>query len=143
MGQREESVVRAFVSGWHEAFDDETIARMLDSMSDDIRYQVYAWERPIVGRDAVHEELLQQAKMGFGGVRSEISTIGSVDQTVFIERTDSMMIGRKPLTIHIAAVFEVNAEGKISAWREYYDTREISMKLGRDAGTAGSRPYDA
>jgi limonene-1,2-epoxide hydrolase len=80
--------------------------------------------------------------MGFGGVRSEILTMASVDQTVFMERTDSMTIGRKPLTTHVAAVLEVNAEGKISAWREYYDTREISVKLGTDAGTSGSRGYD-
>jgi len=48
----------------------------------------------------------------------------------------------KPFTMHVAAVGEVKAEGKISAWREYYDSREISVRLGTDAGTSGSRGYD-
>ena len=143
MGEREESVARAFVSAWcGEEYGEAEIDRQLDFLSDDIRFHVYAWERPVVGPDAVREELMRQTEMGIGGIRSEILTMASVDNTVFLERTDWMTFRGKPFTMHVAAVGEVNAEGKISAWREYYDSRELSVKLGTDAGTPGSRGYD-
>jgi limonene-1,2-epoxide hydrolase len=68
--------------------------------------------------------------------------MASADNLVLVERLDSMTIGRKPLTVHAAAVFEVDADGKISSWRDYYDSREITSKLGLDALTAGSRGFD-
>ena len=45
----------------------------------------------------------------------------SVDQTIFEQRLDSMVLGRKPLTQNIAGVYEVDTEGKIVAQRDYYD----------------------
>ena len=65
MGEREESVARAFVSAWcGEEYGEAEIARQLDFLSDDIRFHVYAWERPVVGRDAVREELVRQRRWG-------------------------------------------------------------------------------
>ena len=46
---------------------------------------------------------------------------------------------RKPLALHVAAVLEVDEAGKISAWREYYDSKEINVQLGADVSTAGAR----
>ena len=43
-----------------------------------------------------------------------------------------MLLRGKPLICHIAGVFEVDAEGKIAAWREYLDTRELSVQLGAE-----------
>ena len=81
MGEREESVARAFVSAWcGEAYGEAEIARQLDVLSDDICFHVYAWERPVIGRDAVREELVRQTEMGIGGIRSEILTMASVDK---------------------------------------------------------------
>jgi hypothetical protein len=33
----------------------------------------------------------------------------------------------------------VDAEGKIAAWRDYLDSREVSVQLGPDEGSAGPR----
>jgi limonene-1,2-epoxide hydrolase len=63
-------------------------------------------------------------------VRLEIVTIGSADNVVFMERVDSMLVRGKPLTCHIAAVLEIDAKGKIAAWREYLDSREVSVQVG-------------
>jgi limonene-1,2-epoxide hydrolase len=35
-------------------------------------------------------------------------------------------------TSHIAGVYEVDAEGKIAAWRDYLDSRELAVQLGAD-----------
>ena len=63
-------------------------------------------------------------------MRIEILTIGSVGDVVFTERLDSMLLHGKPIASHIAGVYEVDAEGKIAAWRDYLDTGELSVQLG-------------
>jgi limonene-1,2-epoxide hydrolase len=145
MGQKQEDSVRAFIAGWEcSKWDADLIDRMLDRMTSDIQYHVYAWERPVVGRAAVRDELLRQAPM-FTDVRSEIVSIASANHTVLVERRDSMMIGRKPLMQHVVGVFEVDNEGKISRWRDYYDSVECAVKLGADVSkvsTAGARGYE-
>jgi len=35
--------------------------------------------------------------------------------------------------IHVVGVFEVDADGKITNWRDYLDTREITTKVGADS----------
>jgi limonene-1,2-epoxide hydrolase len=148
MGTPEEDAVRKF---WAEAevpdhhWDAAHIDRLVRYMTPDIHYHVYAWEDPVVGRDAVREELLRQAPL-FHDFLSEVVTVASQGNTVFMERRDSMKIGRKPLTQHCVGVFEIDAEGKISAWRDYYDSKEIAVKLSADVNrvsTAGARGYDS
>jgi limonene-1,2-epoxide hydrolase len=97
-------------------------------MTPDIRWHVNAWDRPIVGQDAVREEFLRLAPL-YRDYRSEILAMASVDQTVFTQRLDSMVVCGKPLTQHIAGVYEVDTEGKISVVRDYYDRKENDAQL--------------
>jgi limonene-1,2-epoxide hydrolase len=121
----QEQAVRDFLLDFEcESLDASRLDRVLNRVTADIRYHVNAWDRPFVGQDAVREELLRQAP-GYHDFRSEILAMASVDQTVLVERRDSMVLGGKPVTIHVAGVFEVDAEGKISAWRDYYDRKEL------------------
>jgi limonene-1,2-epoxide hydrolase len=97
-------------------------------MTPDIRWHVNAWDQPIVGQDAVREELLRIAPL-YRDYQSEILAMASVDQTVFTQRLDSMVLGGKPLTQHIAGVYEVDTEGKVSFVRDYYDRKELDAQL--------------
>jgi limonene-1,2-epoxide hydrolase len=139
MGDSKQDAVRAFVkeiegAGW----DDARIERILAHMAPEAHYRVYAWERPIVGRDAIRGELHRQAPH-FHDLRCEIVSIASADSTVFIERVDSMTTKNGPVTIHVAAVLEINSGDKIYAWREYYDSKEITTQVGAAMTTAGQR----
>ena len=139
MSDQDESSVRAFIKeAESDRWDAALVERMLDRMAPDARYHVYAWERPLTGRDAIRAELLRQAPL-FRNLRIEIKALASTGSTVLLERVDSMTIGKKPLMLHVAAVFEVDEAGKITAWREYYDSKEIAAQLGADVTTAGSR----
>ena len=145
MGAQDEEAVRAFLAEAEgEKWDATQIERMLNRMTPDIRYHVYAWERPVVGQDAVRAELLRQAPL-FADFRSEIVAMASVNFTVFVERRDSFSVGRKHVTRHVAAVFEVDGDGNIGLWRDYYDSSENAAKLGIDVTrlrTAGARGHD-
>jgi limonene-1,2-epoxide hydrolase len=141
MGQREERAVREFVREWEgDELDDARIERILDLMSPDAQYQVYAWERPLTGRDEIRDELRRQAPW-FRNFSCDLKAVASTDQTVLIERVDSQTVGKEQrlLRLHTAGVFTVDAEGKITAWRDYYDSKEIEAQLGRGWSTAGSR----
>ena len=139
MGIEQETAVRTFVGEWEGAqWDAAQIDRMLSRMAAGARYQVYAWEDPLVGHEAIRTELLRQAPL-FGDFRSEIVTIGSVGQTVFTERLDSMTINGKQLALHVAGVFDVDSDGKIAAWRDYLDTKEVEVKVGAGVSSAGTR----
>jgi limonene-1,2-epoxide hydrolase len=98
-------------------------------MASGARYQVIAWDDPFVGHNAIRAELLRQVPL-VRDVRIEILMIGSVGNVVFTERIDSMILRGKPIASHIAGVFEVDADGGIAAWRDYLDTRELSVQLG-------------
>lgn len=130
MGAEQETAVRAFLAELEgEQQDSAQVERVVSRMASDARYQVIAWDEPIVGHDAIRAELLQQAEL-VRDVRIEILTIASDGDIVFTERLDSMLLRGKPIASHIAGVYEVDAEGKIAAWRDYLDTRELSVQLG-------------
>jgi limonene-1,2-epoxide hydrolase len=132
-----EIAVRAFVAELQgHRYDSALIDRVLNHLTPAARYQVFAWEEPLVGHDAIRAELFRMAPR-FRDLRIEIVTIGSVGQTVFVERLDSMTINDQPVTFHVAAVYEVDADGKIAAWRDYLDSREVAAKVGADVSTAG------
>jgi limonene-1,2-epoxide hydrolase len=50
-----------------------------------------------------------------------------------------MTINAKAVTFPVAAVFEVDGDGKIAAWRDYLDSREVAVQVGADISSAGTR----
>ena len=132
MGATDEAAVTAFLAELNgEQWDAAQIERALDYLSPEVRYHIYAWEDPMIGRDAIRAEWLRQAEL-FHDFRSEIATIGSVGQTVFVEKREFMTLTGTPVTLHIVDVFEMACDGKIAVWRDYSDSREVAVKVGVD-----------
>jgi limonene-1,2-epoxide hydrolase len=130
MGIEQEAAVRSFIVGFEgKRLDAAQVERIVGRMTPNARYHVFAWEQPFVGRDAIRTELLRQAEF-YGDTRFEILTIASVGQTVFVERRDACTMNGKQVTFHVVGVFEVDGDGKIAAWRDYLDSREIAVKVG-------------
>jgi limonene-1,2-epoxide hydrolase len=126
MGAEQEAVVRAFLATFEShRLDAAHVDRLLSYMAADAKFRVCAWEPPFVGHDAIRAELLRQGQ-GFTDLRVEILLIGSLGQSVFTERLDYMTMRAKPGAFHLAGVFEVDDDGKIAVWRDYFDSREIA-----------------
>jgi limonene-1,2-epoxide hydrolase len=102
-------------------------------LHEDFVWQLNVPLSPIVrGRDAARAALEQQSGLSSGMVDgSEIRTVVSTGDTVVVERVDVNMIGDKPVTFHVAAIFDVR-DGLIASWREYWDTAHIAKQLGID-----------
>jgi limonene-1,2-epoxide hydrolase len=137
MGVDQETAVRAFVAELDgEQHDAAQVDRIVSHLAPDAQYCVFAWEAPLVGQDAIRAELLRGAAR-FSDLKIEITAIASAGNTVFVERLDSMTIADTPMTLHVAAVFELDSAGKITEWRDYLDSKEVAAKVGSDVSSAG------
>ena len=131
MGEREEQIVREFLACGHGRVQD--VEGIVSRMTEDVVWQVNvpSWH-PRVGREERRAELERQNSMSTGGLPgSELCAIASNDSVVFTQRRDVFETGDKQITLRTNAVFEVR-DGKIAAWREYYDSADLARQLDID-----------
>jgi limonene-1,2-epoxide hydrolase len=130
MSQEHEEAVRSFLLDFSgEQLDSARVERLLSYMAPDARYHVYAWWEPCVGHDAIRAELLKQGT-GSSDISFEFLNFSSAGQTVFVERLDWFTLNDKLVNLAIVGVFEFDDDGKITSWRDYYDSAEITAKVG-------------
>lgn len=110
------ALVEAFVAAWNRVDWDAVFGMM----TDDVAYHNIPWE-PVNGLPAVRENLLS-----FGVTASawEIHHIIGEGDLVMTERTDRVEMDGKWITLRAMGVFEIR-DGKIAAWRDYFDPAEI------------------
>ena len=109
-----ELVVDRFIAHWARG----DVEAMIGCLADDVRCQNMPME-PTVGTAAVRE--LQTAFFGVAqDFRIEVHAQVSSGDVVMQERTDFFSLGGKLITLPICGVFEVR-DGRIAAWREYFD----------------------
>lgn len=84
---------------------------------------------PLTGREAIAATLGQ-----FIGPAThaefEILGLATSGRTVFTERVDRFEINGKSIAIPVMGAFEVTPEGRISAWRDYFDMQQFTNQLG-------------
>ena len=61
--------------------------------------------------------------------RYTILNTASTDAVTFIEVVDEFKHGGKHITMHWTGVWEINQAGKITARRNYWDTKELEARL--------------
>ena len=94
---------------------------------------------PIVGKDALAAWVRKFEAVPPG--RLEVRHQVSSGDAVMNERTDSITLNGKPVTLPICAVFEVEG-GRIRAWREYFDLAPAKARTSPEArhSAGGARP---
>ena len=90
--------------------------------------------QPIVGRDAMAATLEM-----FLGNANEVDWVivrqHEVGNVVFNERIDRFQIGDGWLELPLAGVFEVDEDGLISLWRDYFDLASYQRQLAELTGS--------
>ncbi|GGE41641.1 hypothetical protein GCM10011367_15370 [Marinicauda pacifica] len=84
---------------------------------------------PIVGREAIGARIGHMAD-GIEEITLNVRHIGVIDDVVFIERVDEFVYHGHPGSVPVVGVIEVNEEGLIDEWREYYDRAELLEAMG-------------
>ncbi len=132
MGAQEEQVVLEFLRATEGVIQD--VEAMCALLTEDFEWQINVPAAPVlVGRETARAEIERQNKVSSGMLadESEIRSIASTDDTVITERIDVVRIAGKPISFHINGVFKVR-DGKICAWREYFDTADVAQRIGID-----------
>jgi limonene-1,2-epoxide hydrolase len=121
-----EDVLRAVLRAWGEGIEAGQEAMRLHLTAD------CPWEQAglptTTGGDEAAQFFGSMAAMGFSGMAVEFRHVAAAGDVVFSERVDWMLradgsrIGPWP----VVGVTEFR-DGKISAWREYYDSRNLEM----------------
>jgi limonene-1,2-epoxide hydrolase len=102
-----------------KAFSRMDVDELLDFFAEDAIY-----EKMPVGRFAGHDQIRGTLEEFFGpDVRVEMEILKSVASggTVMHERLVHFAAGDKKISLPAMAIFEVAENGKISAWRDYFD----------------------
>lgn len=119
------SAVRQFFDGLDTTELKDAAAFLVDHVTED-----FVWENsglpPVKGPQGAAEFLLSFGQaMPMAGIRVEMRAIAAAGSTVVTERVDYMVDanGTTLLEIAMAGTLEVAPDGRISAWRDYFDPR--------------------
>jgi limonene-1,2-epoxide hydrolase len=118
-----EATIRSFFDVWVERDPVRLTAFFADDGS---------WSEANRAGAVGHDEIRQVFEMqtGFGSQFSfEFRNLAVVGDTVFTERVDRFSLNDTPMTVPVAGVFEFAPDGRIAAWRDYYDWADLERQL--------------
>lgn len=127
------AVADDMISAWNTMDWD----RAFDLFADDgVLHSVMI--EPIVGREAIRARLLPLVQ-NLDRIELQIRNKGIVNDVVMFERVDDFVYKGKHSRIPVVGVMEIS-NGKIDAWREYYDKASLAAALSppEAASTVGS-----
>ena len=116
-------VVRRFCDEWAKGPD---LDALLDYFTDDAVYHNIP-VAPVSGRDAIRSTI----EMFTGGVRRiefRMLNIAADDGIVLTERVDVFVLPNVTIELPVMGTFEVR-DGKIAAWRDYFDLNQYMSQL--------------
>jgi len=120
---RAEDVVRDFC----QAFSRCNVEELLGFFSDDAVYHNIPIE-PVRGKAAI-EATLRQFIDPSGEAQFEIKHLACSGPTVLTERVDRFLLNGKRVELPVMGAFEVGPDGKIRAWRDYFDLAQFTKQL--------------
>lgn len=123
MASQSEKVVRDFCAAWVRKDIDE----LLGFFTPDAVYHNMPVE-PLKGVAAIRETLNMFATPA-EHIEFEMLAVASSGDVVFTERVDRFKIMGKDVALPVAGVFEVR-NGKIAAWRDYFDMQTWMKQTG-------------
>ena len=128
MGNTNKQIVLEFIQACNSG-DINRIMEFFDSA--DCVFHNIPWE-PLVGIDAI-KEFLQKMVSSSSEIDWQIHNIAETDEgLVLTERTDKFRFQGKPMSVPVMGIFKLQ-NGKITAWRDYFDTKQVSEQLPRNS----------
>ena len=132
MGQRQEAIVRDFLSAWGDGVRAPDVEKIASMFAPDGHWELYVPGGPVIrGRAAIRDEIHRQ--LGYVSFpQCGIVHMLSTDRMVATERVDHFIRDGKKVRHALMAMFELDDAGLVTAWREYFDTYDLSRQTGAD-----------
>ena len=141
MGQRQEAVVREFLAAWGDEQHRPDVDKIVSMFAPDGQWTLYVPNGPVIrGRDALRAEIERQ--LGYvSWTHCGLVNIVSDDRRVVTERADRFCKNGHVVSHALMAIYELDADGLITDWREYFDTWDLARQSGSDpARLSGLEP---
>ncbi|HEY8516135.1 MAG TPA: limonene-1,2-epoxide hydrolase family protein [Candidatus Binatia bacterium] len=119
-----EETVRSFC----KAVERRDVKELAGYFTDDAVYHNIPLA-PVSGREAI-EATLAQFITPSSKVEFEMRALATTGSVVLTERVDRFVMNGKSIELPVMGAFEVTPEGKISAWRDYFDMQQFTSQLG-------------
>jgi limonene-1,2-epoxide hydrolase len=87
---------------------------------------------PVTGREAIAGTIASVLRPGPPGIESiefRVINIAASGPVVMTERVDVFKLPDKLFELQVMGIFEVS-DGKISAWRDYFDMNQFTSRMG-------------
>ena len=116
-------LVRKFCDAWGEGDLDAIVAYF----TDDAVYHNIPID-PVTGREAI-KGMIQTFTTGVESIEFRVRNHATNGNVVMTERVDAFVMPDKTIELPVMGTFEVTADGKISAWRDYFDLNQFMSQL--------------
>jgi limonene-1,2-epoxide hydrolase len=129
-----EKIVREFCAAWGDGkVASPPVDKIVDMFAEQGEWQVCVPSgKVIMGRVAIRAEIVHQS--GFSTyMQCGIEKIASLGSLVMTERVDHFTMGGKRVEHALVAVYDLDEQGKIVSWREYFDISDLARQLGLKA----------
>ena len=105
-------------------------AKAAEFFTDDAIYHNIPLD-PVTGRDAIRETVGMFLGMA-DKVWFDTLHIVAEGSLVMTERVDHFVMGERDIVLPVIGAFEVNSEGKITAWRDYFDMNQFTSQMSSE-----------
>jgi limonene-1,2-epoxide hydrolase len=121
-------VVRRFCAAWS---DNLGTAELAEFFTDDAVYHNIPFA-PVAGREAIADNIASFIRPGPPGIERiefKVINIAADGPVVMTERVDVFTLADKSFELPVMGTFEIG-DGKIKAWRDYFDTNQFTSRMG-------------
>ena len=121
-------VVLRFCAAWS---DNAGAAELAAFFTDDAIYHNIPLAA-VTGREAIENNISSFIRPGAPGIESlqlHVINIAANGPIVMTERVDVFKLPHKSFELPVMGTFEIS-DGKIKAWRDYFDTQQFRSRMG-------------
>ena len=121
-------LVRRFCAAWSDNLGPTELAAFF---TDDAVYHNIP-VAPVVGREAIADTIASFIRPGPPGIERidfRVINIAADGPIVMTERVDVFTLPDRSFELPVMGTFEISA-GKITAWRDYFDTNQFTSRMG-------------
>lgn len=109
-------IVKEFCEAWGRADLDH----IMNAFADDAVYHNIPME-PCKGKTAIEAFIKGFLATSPDGIQFHVKHQAVLGNVVLNERVDTLTAEGRTVALPVCGVFEVDGDGKISAWRDYFD----------------------
>ena len=132
MGQKQEAIIRDFLAAWGDEQHRPDVDKIVAMFAPDGQWTLYVPNGPVIrGRAALRAEIERQ--LGYvAWTQCGVLHIVSDERRVVTERADRFCKNGRVVAHQLMAIFELDQDGLITDWREYFDLYDLARQSGSD-----------